>query len=271
MNHYGEALAAIHATDFAEHAERAAAAICERLADLGVTSGTVVDLGCGAGAAARIFVDRGYDVLGSDLAPAMVAACTVAVPEAHVEVAAATEATMPTGAVAVVAIGEVLSYAESVEDFEAALSTVLGRAAGALLPGGLFVADLLTPGRLGPTGRYSLEHDRATWSLTVEGREDLVARTVDRVLRGRALVDGVWAEVDDLYRQITCDEAALVEASERAGFVAECTPGYVERLGVGLTVLWGTKNSPIVARRASDHLRSASGPWPDLAPRRMES
>jgi SAM-dependent methyltransferase len=63
-------------------------------------SGTVVDLGCGAGVPiSRYFARRGYDVFGYDLSPAMLEIARAEVPEASFERARMQDVQLPPGSV----------------------------------------------------------------------------------------------------------------------------------------------------------------------------
>ncbi|HET8772360.1 MAG TPA: class I SAM-dependent methyltransferase [Thermoanaerobaculia bacterium] len=73
MSEYGPDLAYIHHAGFSEFAESAAPGLLEILWKHGVYDGLVVDLGCGTGVLARELTRAGFDVLGVDASPAMVA------------------------------------------------------------------------------------------------------------------------------------------------------------------------------------------------------
>ena len=70
---YGEDLAYIHDVGFGHFAKTATPGLLEMLRQTGGSRGLVVDLGCGSGVWARALCDAGYDVLGVDQSPAMIA------------------------------------------------------------------------------------------------------------------------------------------------------------------------------------------------------
>lgn len=59
---YAEDLAYIHAAGFGDMARAAAPEIVALLRDRGIDTGTIGDIGCGAGVSTRCFLDAGYDV-----------------------------------------------------------------------------------------------------------------------------------------------------------------------------------------------------------------
>ena len=82
MTGYGEDLAYIHDVGFGGFARDAAPALLALLRAAGVTSGTVLDLGCGSGIWARELLDAGDQVTGIDLSPAMIEIARRRAPEA---------------------------------------------------------------------------------------------------------------------------------------------------------------------------------------------
>lgn len=103
---YREDLAWIHHAGFSEFAESATPAI---LGLLGGRSGLVVDVGCGSGVLARELTGAGFEVLGIDASPAMIALARTTAPEARFEVGSFDSVPIPPCS-AILAIGEVLNY-----------------------------------------------------------------------------------------------------------------------------------------------------------------
>ncbi|HEX6100678.1 MAG TPA: class I SAM-dependent methyltransferase [Thermoanaerobaculia bacterium] len=127
MSEYGPDLAYIHHAGFSEFAESAAPGLLEILWKHGVRDGLVVELGCGSGILARELTRAGFDVLGFDASPAMIALAretnvgrgfsppapgegrAEATPYIRFEVGRFEEAEIPP-CNAIVAMGEVLNY-----------------------------------------------------------------------------------------------------------------------------------------------------------------
>ena len=180
---YSEDLAYIHHRGFAAPSIAGARAVVERLSGSGITTGTIVDLGCGSGAAARVFLDAGYSVVGADPSPHMIDLARQVAPEAELVIAAADAFDIPSAA-AVTAFGEVLTYLR--EPGRGDLERVVPRAAGALGDGGLFVFDFIEPGPPLGGSRWAAGEDWAVRSVTTEeasgatiGREITTFRRAD--------------------------------------------------------------------------------------------
>ena len=127
MNDYGRDLAYIHHAGFSEFAESAAPGVLEILWKHGVRDGLVVEVGCGSGILARELTRAGFDVLGFDASPAMIAlAREHCVVEARFEIGAFDAIAIPP-CNAIVAMGEVLNYGtfEGVRKFIANAATKL--------------------------------------------------------------------------------------------------------------------------------------------------
>ncbi|HKR64615.1 MAG TPA: methyltransferase domain-containing protein [Thermoanaerobaculia bacterium] len=103
---YDEDLAWIHHAGFSEFAESAAAGIVNLLGD---RRGLVVDVGCGSGVLARELTRAGFDVLGIDASPAMIALARETAPSARFIVGSFDSVDLPPCA-AIIATGEVLNY-----------------------------------------------------------------------------------------------------------------------------------------------------------------
>ena len=106
---YGPDLAYIHHAGFSEFAESAAPGVLEILWKHGIREGLVVELGCGSGILARELTGAGFDVLGFDPSPAMIALARETAPRARFAVGAFDVADIPP-CEAIVAMGEVLNY-----------------------------------------------------------------------------------------------------------------------------------------------------------------
>src|SRR5689334_25411549 len=78
---YQDDLAYVHDVGFGDFARSAAPGLLTILSQAGITSGLVIDLGCGSGIWARELSAAGYDVLGIDISPAMIALAQTRVPQ----------------------------------------------------------------------------------------------------------------------------------------------------------------------------------------------
>jgi SAM-dependent methyltransferase len=136
---YGVDLAYIHHRGYSGFAESASGWIASML-----PKGLVVEVGCGSGVLARELTSAGFEVLGYDASPAMVALARDTAPAARFEVARFAEAVLPP-CEAIVATGEVLNYGTFDE-----VRTFVSHAATALKPGGVLLFDVAERGSYPP-------------------------------------------------------------------------------------------------------------------------
>src|SRR5262245_24727444 len=159
---YRDDLAFIHDAGFDHFARHAAAVLVERLQAEGMTGGRVIDLGCGSGILSRAIADAGFDVLGIDLSPAMVALARERVPAGEFRVGSYLTEELPP-CVAVAAVGEVFNYLFDRGNKPAALARLFRRVHTALAPGGWLIFDMAGPGRV-PGGRAQGHREGDGWA-----------------------------------------------------------------------------------------------------------
>ena len=223
---YGIEQAAIHDERFGQLARDAAGLVVRKLAEVALTSGTVVDLGCGSGIFARALTDAGYDVFGVDISEEMVALARAAAPDADLRVGSVHDVVLPADAVAIVALGEVCNYATDARAGLDALARLAQKAATALVPNGVFVFDVATPGRGGPGGRVVRFHDADRWSLVMQGNEhgDVLERAI--TIFFRAADEDRYRRVDEHHVLRLYGEDDVVRVLRDAGFDVEVREGY---------------------------------------------
>jgi SAM-dependent methyltransferase len=213
---YGSDLAYIHHAGFSDFAIRAAPEIIGILRRHGITSGCVVDAGCGSGILSSALVAAGYDVVGFDASPAMIRLARRNAPGARFRVASLASMALPP-CDAIVAAGEVVSYAVSLRRFFA-------RAHGSLRPRGLFVFDFVESS----TRRTYLPKGMVTadWALAVradvsrDGRE-LVRRIVTARRVGRR-----WRRQFEIHRVHIRRRSEMRQLLTAAGFSAVMGAAY---------------------------------------------
>jgi len=221
---YGRQQAAIHHDRFGDLAHDAARVLAGLLVSRGLTTGTVTDLGCGSGILARVMSDLGYDVLGVDISPDMLALAETNAPKAQFRKESLVDASIPPS-VAVTAIGEALNYATDPRAGLDATTTVAKRVYDALVPGGVFVFDVATPGRnLGMEVRERI-HDADEWMLCMRATE--IGNRLDRrITIYTREPDGHYSRIDEHHVTHLYDPDALRAALEEIGYEVETRPSY---------------------------------------------
>lgn len=200
MADYGADLAYVHDAGFLQLAEQATPLVVEMLGERGIAGGQVVELGCGSGATALALTDAGHDVLGVDASRAMVELAQARAPAARFRLGSWTDFEVPR-CDAVLAIGEVLGYTGAAKGTKAELRSLFGRIATALRPGGLFVFDLATPGRV-PGGEDSAFRVGEDWAILYTASEDARGgRLVRRITTFRRIGGGAtYRRTEEVHR-----------------------------------------------------------------------
>jgi SAM-dependent methyltransferase len=225
LNEYEEDVAYVHDAGFSDLAQAAANRVVAELRSRRVVDGLVVDLGCGSGVAARRLVRAGYDVLGVDPSPAMLALARRRAPRATFRRGSFLDAELPPGCVAVTAIGEVLNYhvgAEAEQDLEG----FFVRAHSALRPRGLLVLDIAGPGRVPGGGATRSWAEGDDWAILVEVSERPGGHELSRRMVTFRRTAGRWRRTEVEHHQRLYAAAAIAALLRQAGFRARILRGY---------------------------------------------
>jgi SAM-dependent methyltransferase len=214
---YGEDIAYIHDVGHAEFALGAAPGIMEILDRNGIHDGLVVDLGCGSGLWARELVDAGYKVLGIDISEAMIELSRNRVPEAEFRVGSLFEVEIPR-CQAITAVSEVLNYLFDAGSEERGLGCFFRRVHGALVPGGVFVFDVLGPGQVPPGTRARGFRVGEDWTVLAEREEDIERGTMERRIVSFRKVGEHYRRDAEVHRVRLYDPSGLSAELEQAGF-----------------------------------------------------
>jgi SAM-dependent methyltransferase len=168
----------------------------------------VVDVGCGGGILARELTHAGFEVLGIDASPSMIAIARTTAPTASFETGSFDRYELPP-CVAITAIGEVLNYGtlDGVRAF-------IRRAARALESGGMLIFDIAA------RGSYPAHDERRIggedWSVIVIKDSD-GAHLTRRVWTFRD-VDGSVRRDEEVHELELYDRDTLVTLLHEAGF-----------------------------------------------------
>jgi SAM-dependent methyltransferase len=209
---YARDLARIHDEGFGDFARAAACAFLGRVSPPGL----VVELGCGSGISAELLTGAGFDVIGIDASPEMLALARRRAPAGTYLHGSAWDAEIPrcTG---VTAFGEVLNYTNA---GSGALEGLAARVHDALEPGGVFLFDVATVGRGAGNGAHRREGDG--WLLTSETSE--TGRTLTR--RIELTVDGRRSEETHVLHLY--ERGEVEKCLEGLGFSSETLEGYCD-------------------------------------------
>lgn len=222
---YGEDLAYIHDVGFSGFVLGATPGILEILTQHGIYEGRVVDLGCGSGSLARELTGAGYRVLGIDISEEMIAIARSKAPEAEFRVGSMFEVKLPS-CVAVTSIGEVLNYLFDPENSGGTLDEIFHRIYEALVPGGVFIFDLLEPGQVEPGNSIRSFTQGEDWVVLVEKEEDRERKTLTRRIVTFRRVGEHYRRSDEMHRVRLYDGPVVAAELRQAGFEVQSMGGY---------------------------------------------
>jgi SAM-dependent methyltransferase len=221
---YNADLAYIHDVGFRDYALGAAPGILEILTAHHIPTGLIVDLGCGSGLLTERLAQVGDRVLGIDISPALIAIATARVPTAEFRVESLFTAEIPPCA-AVVSIGECLNYA-FVDNSDRVLNELFQRVDRALIPGGIFIFDVVTPGQI-PAGEIVKNFTEGQdWIVLVEKQEDLVRQILTRRIITFRQIGELYRRSEEVHLQRLFDVETLSSALKQLGFQVEIMAQY---------------------------------------------
>jgi SAM-dependent methyltransferase len=170
-------------------------------------------------------IDAGYLVFGVDISEAMVEIARRRAPEAEFRVGSLFEVGIPPCS-AVTAIGEVLNYLFDPENEERGLGRLFRRVHGALVPGGVFVFDVLGPGQVPPGARTRGFGVGEDWAVLSEREEDAERGTMERRIVSFRKTGEYYRRDEEVHRVRLYDPAELSAELQSAGFQVRTMGSY---------------------------------------------
>jgi SAM-dependent methyltransferase len=225
QNAYQDDLAYVHDVGFGDFARSAAPGLLAILSQAGITSGLVIDLGCGSGIWARELSVEGYDVLGIDISPAMIAIAQARVPQGKFRAASFLEADLAP-CVAVTALGEVFNFLFDPNNTEHSLLRFFRRIHRALLPGGLLIFDVAMPGRVPGRGAQRKYVEGADWAVLVEAEEDKQRKRLTRRITTFRKTGDLYRRSHEVHELRLFNRSELLGQLRQIGFRARTLSGY---------------------------------------------
>lgn len=212
MTYYRARLARIHASGFTQYARAAGRLLIDELTE---ERGLVLDLGCGAGDLVDAVVPAGFEYVGVDLSPDMLALARRRYPGQRFEQGSAFDLPDTGKAMAIVAVGEVVNYAVDPRAGVAGLTGWLRACRERLAPGGVLLVDVAGPMRAGP--------DPVTQVINSEGYRLEVTVLTDparRVLRRTIRIEDASGSETETHELRLIDPLDVMAALNAAGFAA---------------------------------------------------
>jgi SAM-dependent methyltransferase len=220
---YKDDLAYIHDTGFGDFARNSAPGLLKILRQAGITTGLVIDLGCGSGLWARELVNAGYDVLGIDISVAMIEIARRRVPQGEFHVGSLLKAKLPL-CDAVTSLGECFNYLFDKNNSISELRKLFRRVYAVLKPGGLLIFDVAEPGRgKGPRQKHKKGDD---WAVMVEVDEDTSTNRLTRRITSFRRVGEQYERDEELHLLQLYRRSEIARELRDAGFRVRTVRAY---------------------------------------------
>jgi SAM-dependent methyltransferase len=187
--------------------------------------GTVIDLGCGAGDLAGPVCEAGFDYLGIDLSPDMIALARSRFPEAQFREGSAFDLAEVEGVTAIVAVGEVINYATDPRAGIAGLAPFLRHCRELLGPGGVLLMDVAGPLRADPEPATQID-TTADYRLKVT----VVTDPARQLLRRTITIEDARGRDSEVHELHLIEPLEVMAALRNTGFTATALDRYTEDL-----------------------------------------
>jgi SAM-dependent methyltransferase len=222
---YSKDLAYIHDAGHGHFARAGAQLLVQLLGREGTSAGLVVDLGCGSGIGSEVLCAAGYDVLGIDISPTMIALARARVPRAEFRTGSCLAAKLPP-CIAVTAVGEIFNFLFDRGNSAAKLARLFRRVHEALRPPGLFLFDVATPGRVPGSGPQRSYRQETHWAVLVETEEDRQRSLLTRRITSFRRVGDLYRRSAEVHRLRLWQPSKVAAQLRQVGFRVRLLAGY---------------------------------------------
>lgn len=210
---YGDDLAHIHVDGYGFHWQGAADAILEWLDRSGISSGTVVDLGCGGGQWLDRLAQKGYETCGIDVSSSMIHLAKRNAPKARYLCGSFADVVIPE-CDAATSLGEPLNYLNS----RSAMQRTMRNVFTALRDGGLFIFDVRHPAK-GPVAPRDHHRAAADWFCHARIEEDFRNNQLTRYITTfRLTKNGMYRRDEEVHRLRVFSRAMMMDWLRKIGF-----------------------------------------------------
>jgi len=223
---YQEDLAVFHNTHYSQLSEAAAALLLQKLREMDILSGTVIDLGCGSGTLAKVMADAGYDTIGVDCSEPMLEIARVQSPETSFLHASIWDY-QPPRCVAITAVGEVINYASDGKNTDTNIERLFQKCFHCLKPGGIFLFDFIAPGILNGKTTDKRVMRREGWTTIVDYHENKAEHKLSRdITLFREITPEIYRKSREIHRARLFESTFLQNILHATGFKTEALEAY---------------------------------------------
>ena len=221
---YDQDLAYVHHVGFGDFARNAGEQLCGILRDHGIDSGLIVDLGCGSGIWAARLLQAGYQVVGVDVSPHMVALAQNNAMSAHVQQSSVYDFKIP-HCRAITALGEVLCYGTEGLPSDKQVADFFSRAADSLPVGGLLIFDVIADAT-NDSMDYKAWRKGADWAVLVDSKEDHERNQLTREITVFREVNGHYRCTEERHQVRIFSIDSVKQLLKAAGFAVSASNCY---------------------------------------------
>lgn len=224
--YYQTDLAFVHDKGYPDLAVHAARTLLHQLNVRQLASGLIVDLGCGSGNMAALLAQAGYSVIGVDFSADILQRAKENAPDAAFVQASIWDYAIPP-AMAVTAIGEILTYQFDAQNTEENRIRLFRQIHTQLMEGGIFLFDLLEQGVLQGKSSDLKVVEEPDWTMAIRYSENAVTHELTRdITLFRKLPDGLYRKSREIHRVLLFDVAEIVQQLTVVGFEVQVLREY---------------------------------------------
>ncbi|HMQ50106.1 MAG TPA: class I SAM-dependent methyltransferase [Saprospiraceae bacterium] len=224
--YYQTDLAYVHDKGYADIAIHAAQALLHQLKVRHLPAAPVVDLGCGSGNMAALLTQAGCSVIGVDFSADILQLAKENAPDAEFVQASIWDYAIPP-AIAITAIGEILTYQFDTQNTEENRLRLFRHIHAQLVVGGIFLFDLLEQGILQGKNSDLKVVEEPEWTMAIRYSESTTTRELTRdITLFRKLPDGLYRQSKETHRVRLFDVATISGQLSEVGFEVQTLDEY---------------------------------------------
>jgi len=221
---YNEDLAYIHHQGFPSYEKAVAAELLSHLNRRGISSGTLIDLGCGGGRLLKMLSDSGFDLHGVDVSSDFLNTAKVLVPDAVFHQGSVYEVELPE-CVAVISVGEVLSYVFEKSSHQDQLQALFQQVHQQLQPNGVFFFDLIIKDDESDIFSH-VWRTGVDWAVMAETNEDETGQFLWREIISFRDTGSGYQRSEEIHYQEIFTSKLIEEMLQRVGFTVQIHDRY---------------------------------------------
>ncbi len=222
---YKEDLAYIHDEGYSGFSVDAASFVLHYLQEKNITTGKIIDLGCGSGQLLKAIAEQGYETIGVEYSNAILKLAQKASPKTTFYCQSLWDYELPKCQV-VTLIGEILNYTFDRQNNSQHLLTLFKNIYAQLPQKGIFVGDVLTTTALKKEYDYKIVKGK-DWVINIEYFGDFEAKTLTRdITVFREIEPNLYRKSNEIHQVNLFDKNEIESLLKQVGFEVRCLASY---------------------------------------------